>query len=335
MGGHITSDLWATLDASLAGPGLVRLRVAPEAPLDIFAAVEHPTGVRLLQFGLPGVPEARSLDVSDTRAINVRAIPSATEAGWGVAEVRLVDPRYADIFTTLADDLVSHIGGAVDADSAVDRIVDRLRRWVAFLQVIDPEGLSSERRAALYGELHILRARLLPIGVEIGIGSWVGPSGAQQDFQASNWALEVKTSRTKEPVAVRISGERQLDDGGLAFLGLAHVGLEQRRLSGETLPEIVGSIRTMVADKPQAEQFEAQLFAAGYSNIHESRYRDQGYVVRFDELFHVRHGFPRLLERDLVRGVGDIAYSIAASALGPFAMTWSDFTARIRSGAYD
>ncbi len=323
MGRLVTPEVWDTLVGAPAAHGLVRTRVAPEGPIDIFVAVEKPSATRILLFGLADDAQARSIDVPQATGIEVRALPAAGEAGWGFAEVRLVDARYVEVFTSLADDLVEHVGRAVDGRAAIERLADRLRRWEAFLKVVDPDGLGQERRAGLYGELHVLRGHLLLINKEMAVTTWVGPEGAHQDFQGSAWALEVKTSRTKQPVSVRISGERQLDDLGLRFLGLAHIGLEQRRNSGETLPEIIASVRAMLADTAVAESFEAQLLSAGYLAIHEPRYINDGYVVRFDELFEVRDGFPRITERDLVDGVGDVAYSVAVSALGDFRTGWT------------
>ena len=326
MGRLIASEVWDSLVGAPAGHGLVRTRVTPDAPIDIFVAVEKPSATRVLLFGLADEVQARSVDVPQAIGIEVRAVPAAREAGWGFAEVRLVDARYLEVFTSLADDLVEHVGRAVDGAAAIERLADRLRRWEAFLRVVGPDGLGQERRAGLYGELHVLRGHLLPISKEMAVTTWVGPQGAHQDFQGSGWALEVKTSRTKQPVSVRISGERQLDDLGLAFLGLAHIGLEQRRNSGETLPEIVASVRRMLVDSRVAETFEGQLLSAGYLAIHEPRYMNDGYVVRFDEIFEVRKGFPRITERDLVDGVGDVAYSVATSALGDFRTDWERMT---------
>ena len=335
MGGVISTETWASLAAPNAGHGLVRTRVIPHAPIDIFAAVEHPSGAKLILFGLADAEQAASVDLPQATGIVVRAVPAPSESGWGHAEVRLVDARYDEVFTSLADDLADHISRAKDGSVAIGRLVDRLRRWEAFLKLVDPEGLSQERRAGLYGELHVMRQHLLPIDKEVAVMTWVGPEGAFQDFQASRWAVEVKTSRTKEPVSVRISGERQLDDLGLEFLGMAHIGLEQRRSSGETLPEIVASVRAMLADTAVAETFEGQLLGAGYLAIHEPRYQSDGYLVRFDELFHVRAGFPRVTERDLPGGVGEVSYSVVVSALDDFRTDWDSLAGLIGESRHD
>lgn len=334
MGGVIAAETWASLAAPNAGQGLVRTRVYPHAPIDIFVAVEHPSSAKLILFGLADAQQAAEVDLPQATGISVRAVPAPSDSVWGHAEVRLVDVRYDEVFTALADDLADHVSRAKEGSVAIGRLVDRLRRWEAFLKLVGPEGLSNERRAGLYGELHVMRRHLLPIDKEVAVMTWVGPQGAFQDFQASHWAIEVKTSRTKEPVAVRISGERQLDDLGLEFLGMAHIGLEQRRNSGETLPEIVASVRAMLADTAVAETFEGQLLGAGYLATHESRYQSDGYLVRFDELFHVRDGFPRVTERDLPSGVGEVSYSVVASALNDFRVDWNTLTGLIGQSAH-
>jgi hypothetical protein len=84
-----------------------------------------------------------------------------------------------------------------------------------------------------------------------------------------------------------------------------------------------------------AETFEGQLLGAGYLAIHESRYQSDGYLVRFDELFHVREGFPRVTERDLPSGVGELSYSVVASALKDFRVDWNVLTALVSQSGHD
>ena len=112
----------------------------------------------------------------------------------------------------------------------------------------------------------------------------------------------------------------------MAFLGLACVGLEQRQFAGETLPEVVSDVRSMLVDSPAAEIFEDRLFEAGYLATHESRYQNDGYTVRFDRLFRVGDGFPRITEQDLAPGVGDVAYTLSLPVLEPFAADWVSMT---------
>lgn len=335
MGSVIAAEAWTSLDAARSGKGITRQRIAPQAAIDIHLAVEYPGATRMVLFGIPDAELAKAFDIPQATGISIRAVPAASEAGWGHAEVRLADSRYDELFVALADDLVGQVMSAASPLIAINRLSDRFRRWEAFLKVVEPSGLSQERRAGLFGELHVLREHLLPLDAAAAVAAWVGPMGSHQDLQAPGWALEVKTSRTKVPVSVRISGERQLDDLGLDFLGLAHIGLEQRRHSGETLPEIVASVRALLAGTPAAEQFEALLFAAGYSAAHEHRYVDDGYLIRFDELFVVREGFPRMTERDLPLGVGEVAYSVEVAALGSFRMEWIELPKFSGSGASD
>ncbi len=172
-----------------------------------------------------------------------------------------------------------------------------------------------ERRAGLYGELHVLRTHLgrrsrrsrSPLG---------RPSGAHQDFQAAGWALEVKTSRTKQPVSVRISGERQLDDVGLDFLGLAHIGLEQRRQERETLPEIVRSVRGWLPTHRRRDVRGAADCRGlpRHSRAAIPRRRSTSYGST--NCSASRAGFPRITERDLPRASATSPIQSPYSALG-------------------
>ena len=323
MGRVIGAEAWTALEVSAGGAGLTRQRVAPHAPIDIFLAVEHPLKVRLVSFALPDAAAAQSLAVPAAAGITVRTVPLADGPGWGRAEVRLVEARYAELFSTVADDVVEHVMTAASAADAVSRLEERLRRWESFLRVVKPDGLGEDERAGLYGELYVLREHILSLGPVAAVSAWVGPLARHQDFQGRGWAIEVKTSRTKAPASVRITSERQLDTAGLAFLALACVGLEQRHLAGETLPSIVASLRGSLAGAPVSDLFEERLLEAGYLAAHEERYQSDGYTVRFERLFRVRDGFPRLVEADLPPGAGDVGYSLSLPVLEPFAVDWS------------
>src|SRR5262245_33963734 len=112
MGGVITSDSWLALEAAGTGHGLVRTRVHPKAPVDMFIALEKPSGARLVLIGLATEDVAQAVDIPKARGIEVTTQPLADGSAWGFAEVRLTDPRFSEVFTALADDLVDYVAVA-------------------------------------------------------------------------------------------------------------------------------------------------------------------------------------------------------------------------------
>ena len=138
MGRVIAAEAWTSLEGGLGKAGVTRRRVAPQAPIDIFLAVEHPAGTRIVTFGLPDAEAAQAIAVPSAVGIEMRAVPTSGEGDWGRAEVRLLEPRYGELFEALAEDLVEHVMDAPDASTSVSRLADRLRRWESFLKVARP-----------------------------------------------------------------------------------------------------------------------------------------------------------------------------------------------------
>ena len=67
--------------------------------------------------------------------------------------------------------------------------------------------------------------------------------------------------------------------------------------------------------------FDRCLTKAGYLDAHEPRYSDC-YVVKEEELFSVRAGFPRIIE--LQDGVGNLRYSVVLGACQEYRVSVED-----------
>lgn len=255
------------------------------------------------------------------------AVRIEQETHFGVI---LKEPRFADVFTALADDLARRVAAAAGPAEQARVFLGQLARWQKFLSA-SQEGLRDEEQRGLWGELHFLRAHLLPALGADAVSGWKGWEKAHQDFQFVSGAAEVKTTLAKRPQVVRITSERQLDSSGWRALFLHVIALEPRDGGGETLPALVASFRAALAGEATAlEAFEDGLLAYGYLDAHAGRYVERGYLVRSEATFHVRRGFPRLVEKDLPTGVGEVSYGLSVAALDTFAIEAEVATARLR-----
>jgi hypothetical protein len=187
------------------------------------------------------------------------------------------------------------------------------------------EGLSEIAQQGLYGELWFLRQLVLPhLELLKGLQCWTGPKGTQQDFQFSSCAVEVKTTSTKQHQKLSIASERQLDDTGSGTIVLLHLSLDVRQGRGETLPEMVSSVRSLVANNAVArDELENLLFEVGYLDIHATRYENISYTIREYNYFEIKEDFPRIIESDLRNGVGDVRYTISVSECKRFSISES------------
>lgn len=310
-------QLWTDLEARLplGAHGQQRQGIHPEAHADLYASVIAPGPLRALQLEVKRPAGEDIEDLPTARGVAAELLQGGQRI---TIELRLTDPSASDLFTALATNVADAAAEAPDDEEAVRAFLGRLARWMQLLQR-NREGLSREEQRGLYGELWFLREHLIPrLGIEQAVSAWQAPFQVPHDFQTQGGAVEMKTSVANQPQVVRINGERQLDDSGVPSLHLVHLSLDLHHDSGETLPAIVASVRQLVASSVAGPIFEDRLFESRYVDVHEPLYRHTGYTLREMGAFEVRDGFPRIIEADLVDGVGGVQYRLAIAACGAF-----------------
>lgn len=326
-------DLWKSLEAdALAGRssrGGWLLRLAhPAASCPLLAGLELASRRRAVLLRLPrrAVPPRRSWPRS--KGLEPLAVVIDGKEHFGVA---LKEFRFADVFSALAEDLLRRVTSAGTPDEQARAFLGQLGRWQKFLSA-SLDGLGDEAQRGLWGELHFLRDQLFPALGPQAVMAWKGGERTQQDFQFERAAVEVKTTLAKQPQVVRITSERQLDDSSWSALFLNVIAMEVRDQGGETLAALIESIRLKLGADPAArDSFEDALLASGYLDLHESKYMERGYLVRSESSFRVKRGFPRLVERDVVDGIGDVNYGLAIAACADFKVSSNELVATLVS----
>jgi hypothetical protein len=313
-------DLWKALEADAvagnAGASGWLLRLArPEAGCPLYVGLELASRHRALLLRLPSASVPQRRHWPRCKGLEPLAVTVGGSAHFGVA---LKEDRFADVFTALAEDLVRRVAEAGDAAAQTRAFLGQLARWQKFLSA-SFDGLSDESQRGLWGELYFLREHLLPKLGTSAVQGWKGGDRAHQDFQFEGSAVEVKATLAKQPQVVRITSERQLDASTWKALFLNVVALDVRDGGGETLPEMVGSVRSKLSvDAAAVEQFEDELLTIGYHDAHATRYAERGYTVRTVSFFKVGAKFPSLVEADMPAGVGDANYALSVAACEPY-----------------
>jgi hypothetical protein len=311
--------------------GILRRRILPEAECDLFVAVEWPSGRRVLlvRVGKENAGRARELQHSKGFELDVIQLPD--DPDWQISVcLALTESRFSDVFASLAADVSNTLLHLHGDTSIVDGLVIRLKRWQAFLNRHLPEGLGEEAQRGLFGELWFLRKHLLQLLLaEQAVAAWKGPTRAVHDFQLPGTSIEVKTTVSRQHTKLCITGERQLDDAKLENLFLFHLAIEQREL-GKSLPELVADIRERLADCCAREKFEDLLLESGYLDGHANNY-SQPYIFRESHYFRVIDGFPRLTDKQLPLGVGDLSYTITLGQCMNFLISELELESIIRA----
>ena len=326
----ISEQVWGNIEDQMPrGPGVVRRRVREDSERNLFVGLTYPGRERLLEL----VVSAEVL--GDVRLPSTRALRTVKEPGTtGEIEVRIIlaAPEMADVFTPFCNDVIGAVVAAKDDRAAVSVLLERFAHWQR-LFASEGGGLSSLDAQALFGELWVLEHLFMPpTGVQ-PIEAWRGPDREDRDFLMSGLGIEVKTTRGDEPVAVTIANEGQLDAIGLDVLYLVTLKLEVLQGGkGTTLNDSVSSVRGAL--EPEAvPQFRDKLLRYGYLDQHSVRYSDVVYVIREVAAFRVEEGFPRIVGRDLVSGVGSVTYRLGLSACEPWRRTLEELRAAVARAA--
>ena len=232
------------------------------------------------------------------------------------------------ICEAVLDSLCTALEGVPRTGQTVQVLVRELRVWARFFETFGHAGLSTEAQRGLFGELLMLVRTLAPhVGVEVATRSWIGPTGAEHDFQQAAVVIEVKTSTSAG--TVRIASEGQLDDNGLVALFLVVVHLRSLATGGMTLPELVAEARAMAdAATGSTADLDRRLRQAGYLDAHAGQYED-GWAVQSTDTYRVAGDFPRLARSSLTPAIEKVHYTLSINACTPYMTTLAALQATV------
>ncbi len=329
-----TDEIWNILeqDNTFTNGVLIRKYSADIVP-DIFVALKAQEKLRCLAF-----PVSNTTDVSSWNTlqdINFELIPSPLNSNQSLLNIVLTDPLHKDIFSILCEDLISAVQGLSNEQSVIKTLLSRFNKWNDLFTKTLKEGLSNEEQKGLFGELMFLR-QILQSGFNPSfcLQSWTGQLKSARDFQYANWAVEIKTTTAVNPQKIIISNERQLDTRHIKNLFLVHYCLEAFNESGETLNDLVLSIKQLIGEREgEQQQFNFLLFEGGYLTYHENIYARTGYKLHQEKIYKIKEQFPRLTESNIPLGISELKYSISIATCEQFIVHENDLISFILENA--
>jgi hypothetical protein len=282
-----------------------------EHPLRFYVGREN-SGERLLLLVTGERPPA----LRDLRAIRLRTY-RREDGTWSLL-LALGSDELSPVFSLLCNDLIESSRLAKTDAAALGLVLRRLANWRRLLERGGHDLLGENEIRGLCGELLCLNNLVTRLGKLEAVKAWVGPKGADQDFQAPDDAWEVKTIRP-DAQKILIASERQLFSSSRAIeLVVIELGEKnERTVDSFTLNELVASMRSALADDLEASDlFEERLSAAGY--ILRAEYDSPNLAVASIRKFSVRDGFPCITPTMLPAGVSQAGYQILLTACEPF-----------------
>ncbi len=285
-------------------------RVDPDFHFNVFAGVDS-SGYVMLAIGVGRQPPALKLD---SVSLDYFRLPRS-DGSWLMA-LRLRQLGLRGVFGRLCQDLVDALGTVSDEAALIALFRDRLTLWKKLFDHGSGGFLESWQVKGMLAELLVLEKVLLggrrsPIEAVTG---WVGQVGADQDFQFSDEAIEVKAVGPGAE-SISISSLQQLDS-----LVPVRISVHTMRPAspGETgaigLNSLIPRVEGLLAVSPDAlSVFRGRVLEGGYV---EGPHYD---VILFQPLsseeFYVTAGFPRLTVASVPMGVMSATYTLSLDFL--------------------
>jgi hypothetical protein len=311
--------LWQELSESdESTEGYFRKRILEHCPCGVFVAVEKPSNRRALLFDIDASKIPSQTVFAQSEGFVVLLTPLEPGPNGKVRIALIVSgSSFNDVFAVLAQDIINRITAFSTQEAVVMEFAKRLSRWQAFLRKHPPEGLSELEQLGLYGEIwFLLRCLRAGISPEQVVASWVGPTGASQDFQFPHCAVEIKTTTSVAAEFVRIANLRQLDGTGVAHLFLMHLAFDSRPGEILTLADLIDEVDELLRKTaPSCSSiFQDSLIEAGYLAVHRNRYCTRRFTLRSESFYEVIEGFPRIIEGDVSPSINDVNYVLSLDA---------------------
>jgi hypothetical protein len=266
--------------------------------------------------------DERPRHIQGLKTLEVRRSKREDAGTYFLSLVNLSDATHR--FTAFLHALWEQLQTITHPQSALDIINSALTSWSrAFSQ--EPGQMSLQEMLGLVGELTVLQelvSRRGTVTEDEAVSWWKGPHGEAHDFAVpSGPVIEVKasTSRIDE---VHIANEHQLDSS-LRPLLLCRVRVDHSReatAGASTLPQLYDQVRTAIRSDTARSMLDEAVALVGFC-ADDPALDHTYFTVRGTDVFEVSEGFPRLVPADLPLGVSHVAYTLSATALGPYRTT--------------
>ena len=300
--------------------GMVKRLYTSDSAINVYCIYQHPEEHYGIALSFPKSIKFNGNPFSNLSELNVSLYEDTSFKNSWLLCATITDRDKKSEFSYMCENIIQTVQKESNIKSAVATFANTLIKWKNLFDKVRTGGLSREEQQGLYGELCMLHKFIENTDdLYSSVNYYIGTDKALRDFQGRNWAVEVKTTATNNPQLLKINGERQLDDTIIEQLFLFHCSVETSKMSGETLPDKVRSIRSLLSsDLAALSLFNSKMFEAGYLDAQEIKYLEQHYKIRKECFYSVKGNFPRIRENELRPGVGNVQYGITISDCEPY-----------------
>jgi hypothetical protein len=304
---------WRALAGNAVQEGWRTIQIGHTCKCRVLAGRHFPGNEEALLVGFASVHVPPADQLPQGRGFLVsRGKLGADMAGCTWVTLRRQNAGSLELFSMMSDDVLTTIEGLGSAgdDRLFNAFIARIRAWQEFMKKSGDGVLGTEAETGLFGELDILQ-EMMSAGVPClsAVEAWQGPLEGLHDFAYGTGAIEVKTTASSNGFPVTIGSLEQLDNSLVRPIYLAAVRLVQN-VSGQTLPEKIGSLRDMVNDDPVAlATLNSRLLHGGFIDALADRYTRRFSRVT-QRVIEISGDFPRLTRENVAIQIRKVRYEV-------------------------
>nr|WP_199082861.1 PD-(D/E)XK motif protein [Pedobacter sp. ASV19] len=318
-------EIWKSINEESAGfpdKGLIARKIHSEGAFPVFLATDFKQKIRLIYVKLDKDVLIKINDLPRFRGFDISRIVFSIGSYKNTEFLKLTQliPETEGIFELFISDLCDHIIGIQNKHNINHLLTKILTEWKFFFDHSEAKILTLSEQKGLFGELIFLKNYLFKIySPKQALAFWTGANRTNHDFQLDDKAVEIKTTSGKMPWKFTVSSEKQLDNTGLKYLYLVLfiINVHENRGDGSICAIVNEVFEMLKGDLSVLSQFEIKLAKYGYNMLHAEKYT-VGFSLSQVNIFEVTDNFPRLINVNIPPGIGDIKYSIMASACKEF-----------------
>ena len=251
--------------------------------------------------------------IASSKAVSAENVK--LESGEYALRFSLMYPSLDELFVKLCWDLME---SSKDAADPLAQFIAQYKKWQRLLQRIGDGLLSSSVQKGLIGELLFLKERAKTDGMDAALKAWVGPEGADQDFNFESFWAEVK-STTIAGNTVAISSLQQLDRTDAGILVVYYMDrTTSKGLSTVSLASVVNEVEKLMTTEVQIKAFSCKLARLGFQDKDRSKYDTSRYRIAKHRYYSVTEEFPRLTKDMIPSGIVNAKYDLDLATISSF-----------------
>lgn len=299
------NDAWKGIMPQ-AGQNVGR-RADENHPLDFFITYDENFNMQMMLLSefLPSIPPS-------SQQISVRANPR--HDGRYAVCFSLTDATLQEQFISLCWDIMHCTVNTHDKTSGVKAAIKRFCMWQKLFAEDKSKKLSNAEAKGLIGELLTLKEVILTrYPPQTAVAGWIGPIGADRDFEFSDTWYETKAVSLSKDI-VTISSADQLDTniaGTLLVLRIEKVS--QNSPGCFSLNSLTAEIRSSIQNPEARAIFESRLSSSKFDSADPQA--DEPYFMHRIEYYHVGDDFPRIRRSSLPPTISNCTYTLSIAGL--------------------